>query len=1144
MLSTQYRLATKRTGECPICLQVDKGCKIDLLSRDQLILCRKVELGHRQDGFISLKETANGVWRIFKVGYDSKAAWTEEQVEARRVQRERAQLDREYAAEQERKRMVVSSVRNAETLEYMRNHPLAPEHRQQLIDKGHTEESIAFGEAFSGWAGFAFPVIDLHGNRMLGQQRTPEGHKWIFRNQNKRHETGQQALSIFGNRTNPERVVLVDSISSKVSKTAYEHPEWLVAGASGGTFSISSKEVAELVHAYPNTPFSWLPDGGCLTNNNVMRQIESTYEMFLRLNRVLDIGWWGLQIEKGGTDIDEIDPNTPIEWISYQKLVSFSKVIIKAERGIYVGRGAKADRGSLENSFNKLIEAVKPVECGVKEYSNSRELKAILEQAIRDDVQYVHDKSECGSGKSHGLGGMENPSEIKQLIYVNNNHRKPTTQSIEESMADVPSRHDGLYVNPDRKTPLGNDWLQTTQPDGAEWERTRSNCHLAEEQRKWAATGYGNDDEKNPICHSCEHKSSCALSSGDGYGYIHQKGGALSNARVAIAPAAMPPHDKHDYSKTVIVLDDQPITIYKELSVTYTQIRQTIGEIAMTEGGSDLLEELELITVPIQRALETPEFHGYRHSAIFGDLELPNAESLLNRVMAIIRPNPLNLVHKGNEGKANKLAQYGFKSPSKPRLEDVVQNWLGQILEIFAGKVDGAVSIRGNTLTVKHKNTEHADIMKKCKLNLIMDATTSTEDLAKAAGVDVNKFLVISQPRATFENETMHMVVGMGSPTKQRADSMNGRIAALEKSVAALCGSCKTIDHVKGIDRFLWHRDSVGSNIFKDDHAILLIGKPVPNMGAVADEYYFLTGIRVDATDKDPEYQAFLHRKVAGACIQAVSRLRAQHRPDKELHIYIVSDREDYPIAEVMSAHSGAKLVVESIEDICIEAAGAVDRAKIAIARAIEANPKITMVQLANETGKAVSTIKGYFRDYGLGYKKGMTLLYKSLIAKSSLLDSDYANWKNLLSQEYVDTHIVLLDAYIPEESKAVEVASRVESLTQQQLSALFAAIGTEATSHTIELLVLNLYLQVPEMKLSKNGDSIEEIVEGLRSIAQRADMDGLELLRAAHADDKEALQYAASVVKKECEGEFEILKDLTIMANKVNALRLAREAV
>lgn len=1054
-------------------------------------------------------------------------------IEERQAAWEQKKLELARKNEEDRQKLTPSVKRHEEILKKIATNPLSVKDKQELIDSRNvtTEflEKYNFYRTYKGWT---MPAVSYDGMMIDGQHKVDGVYKWIAAGQTKRQETGQNPLTVHGNRINPTRIVLAEGLAFKPAIAAENHPDWLVVGASGGQFTSSSQELAYIVRKHPGIPVSWAADGGSTKDRGVMSRIGSTHSFLQSIGHEMSIGWWE-QYEKGGTDIDEISPGTTIEFITLKQLQAIAGIVANVDTCAWIGQSVSSKRQTLEHNYlNK--QATKPGRRVDIIYRTAKEMKAVIEEGMRQEKKVVHDISPCGSGKSHAFGGMENPEGIKQVIYVNNGHRTPTTKSVEESTADIPSRHDGLFINPNRKTPMGNPWAQRTQPDGVNWEKTQSNCHLAKEQQKWAEAGYANNDEKNVICHGCEHKSSCALSSGDGYGYLYQRLGASNNARITTAPAALPRSDKHDYSKTMGVWDDQQVSIHKELSTTIDQIDRTIRQIYSTD--SDLLEELELVIVPITRAFETQEIHGCHHEDIFGDLELPNAESLLSRVMAILRPNPLSLIHKGND-KEDKLAKFGFKSmTAKPLLDDLIHNWLGWILEIFAGKVSGTVSISGKKLTVKHKNTEQADVVKKCKISMIMDATSSTEDVAKRLGIDVSEILIISQPTATFENYKIHMVVGMSSYGKQRVASANDRIDVLASALAGIHGSCSVIDHIKSIEhRALWHRDSTGSNAFEHDTAILAIGMPTPNLGAIADEYYLITGIRVKPTDKDPEYQAFLKRKVASACIQALGRLRAQHRPDKELHFYVACDREDYPIAEVMAAYPGAELVVQSVEDICLDAAKPIVRTKAAIARLIAADPTISMPEISKAMGTAVTTIKGYFRNYGMGFKKGRCLLYRAFIGNTSLLNSDYSNWDLLLSQEYIDAHISLLDSPIEEESKAVEVASHIEPLTTPQIGALFYAIGHKATAHTIELLILNLYLQVPGMKLSETSDSIEDLLEGFQHITQVGDIAGLNDLRDKFHDDKESMHLAASMLSDPAQA---MLRELVVMGNRVKELR------
>jgi DNA-directed RNA polymerase subunit M/transcription elongation factor TFIIS len=1064
-----------------------------------------------------------------------KAKWPKQKEEERKAAHEQRTRELEAKAETERLKLLPSSKRHEQVLSAIASSQLKDKDRKDLTENRKlTPEIIEKYRFYSTWGGWTAPAVSYSGMLIESQHKLSGAYKWIAYGNTKRHETGQNPLTFHGSRTNPTQIILVEGLVIKPILTAERYPDSLVIGASGGQFTASSQELLRAIKRHPDAPVVWMADGGSVKDTGVMRRIKATHALLKFIGREMMIGWWG-QIDKGGTDIDEIDPSTKIHLIALQKLETIQEAVFKVDVGLWTGQSVARKRRSLEKNY--LGGDASSIQDVDRVYRNPQGLKQIIEEAIKDGVILL-DRSGTGSGKSSVLGAMENPEGINQFLYVNDGHRNPTTPEIEISMADNPSRHNGLFINPGRKTPLGNPWVQTSQPDGENWERTQSNCHLAEEQRVWASKGYANNGEKNVICQGCEHLTTCATSRGEGWGYMWERGVVAQNARVAISPLALAPVSQHNYGKTGLVYDDQPIAMFTQLTASLEDVRNMAGKIARAD--RDLYEELEEFFDLLENRFETPSYFGHTHLSIFEGFELPNAESILNRVMQVIQPNALGLIHKGNDS-PDRLAKYGFKSIEvKPRLGDLITNWLGWSLEILAGKVEGVISIAGNTLTVKHKDNKQVEIISEAAVALIMSATLDPNDLAKQLKVDVSKIRTISQPRHTFENLNFVLIDGMSSFGKQRVDSANERINNLCKALIIKHGSCIVLDHLKSDStRALWYRDSTGSNRFKEYNSILSIGVPTPNLAAIADEFFFLTGNRVDPLSKDPEYQAYVKRKVAAECIQAAGRLRAQHRKGEQLFFYIASDKESYPIVQLMAAYPGVSLVIEDVLNISPEAAKPIERTKATIAKLIQDNPKITMVELAKQTGKPVTTIKDYFRDYGLGYKKGRLFLYRAFIGKASLLESDYSNWETLLSQEYVDEHLSLLNAKIDDNSKAIEIATRFGALNNPEVRALFAAIGHEATNHTIDLLTLNLYLQVDEMKLSETGDSIEDLVEGLDYIVKYADVIGLEALRDKFSDDKESMQLAASKLP---DAARRMLAEMVIMGNKAREYRVARD--
>jgi hypothetical protein len=154
--------------------------------------------------------------------------------ETARAERE-AELARK--AEQERLALLPANRKHVEVLDIIKRNPMRPESINELIEKrGFTEALIRKYEGYNTWASWSFPAVSYDGMLIQSQHKSGGSYKWIAYGQTKRHETGQNPITVHGNRINPTQIILVEGLMVKPILTAERFPECLILGASGGQF--------------------------------------------------------------------------------------------------------------------------------------------------------------------------------------------------------------------------------------------------------------------------------------------------------------------------------------------------------------------------------------------------------------------------------------------------------------------------------------------------------------------------------------------------------------------------------------------------------------------------------------------------------------------------------------------------------------------------------------------------------------------------------------------------------------------------------------------------------------------------------------------------------------------------------------------
>jgi hypothetical protein len=924
--------------------------------------------------------------------------------------------------------------------------------------RGITMSEIRSIGIFATNRGYAVPIYNLDGFIVGAQIKCHDGHyEWIEKGLNQVSGTGQLPLAIWGNRLNPARIVLVEGTGLKPYLASKRLAECLVIGASGGRHTTSYLELGQILGSYPDAKIVLMPDGGAINNLGVMNGYGATQKFVKETGRELLVGWWG-QTTKDGLDIDEIGQNTQIEVIHWDRFEEYHRKSKQVEASIY--RVKKASVKASKYGAISLGNCNRDVDI---EYNCVADLDSIYSGAVASpNIRAVLDASITGSGKSTLSGQVRNVVGIKTHMYVHTQHRNPTTPEVEIGYSDVPSRHDGLYINPLKVTPMGKPWLQTSQADGQEWERTDSNCHLAAEQQAWRETGHNDGGDKNPICNLCPHNSICHIKSGEGYGYKHERNSALMQSRVRISPMSLPDPSRHDYSATMTIWDDQELTHIRQITAKESDVDKVIAQLMVD---IPLILDLEPILTSIKVKLSQASYYGHDWNAIVGNIKIDDLEAKMHRAAEILSPD-LSSLRLSEDFSPSPLEKLGFKVEQKPEtlLSDIAVNWFISLLEIMTGKVIGTMRIMGDKLIIKQKDSYHTTIASKVALTVVLNATKTRSDLAIELGIKPEQILVISQPVPSFSNLTIKMIDGVGNPTKNRAKSMDDRITAATAAIERKHGSCAVIDKIKDFQgRGLWFRDSVGTNIFKEHKALLMIGAPTPNLGHLADLYTCLTGEVTESSSKKPDFLTYVKRQVAGHVIQGIGRLRAQHRPEADLHCYIACDREDFPISEMMNAYPGAKFQAVAIEDICVTAASSRTQLRIKLAQLILDNPNITRVEAATRLCISKATLTDMFKEFGRGFREGSTLLYKALYSKVDLANSSFGNWAKHLDEAVVEYLTALVDDITVDlEYKRGEVADAIRCLNSFQITALFEAIGWERTEFIIELLQYELFQQIP----------------------------------------------------------------------------------
>jgi len=253
---------------------------------------------------------------------------------------ERKQAER-AAAEQHRKNSLKpSDERHIEWLDITSKLHLTDLHRQVMLDRGWTPESIDRSNARSTTSrggGRVIPVLDYLGRMVGGQVITASIKPWYGSfGTNQLRETGEIPLTVVYPKS-PKQEFVTDretGIVTLVGYVAYTESTgdkpWLCADMRGmvtiGSSSIGSQpnDLKRSI-AGIKSKFGWdtiehvlMADGGSVINANVMSSYRALNAQIEAHGDELLVGWWG-QYEKSIGDIDEIPADKKINYITFKQ---------------------------------------------------------------------------------------------------------------------------------------------------------------------------------------------------------------------------------------------------------------------------------------------------------------------------------------------------------------------------------------------------------------------------------------------------------------------------------------------------------------------------------------------------------------------------------------------------------------------------------------------------------------------------------------------------------------------------------------------------------------------------------------------------------------------------------------------------------
>jgi hypothetical protein len=708
-------------------------------------------------------------------------------------------------------------------------------------------------------------------------------------------QNGELPLAFHGDlQVDCQRVVLVEGTGVK-PYIAAKLRGCVAIGASGGQF-VASKETLQsyfdAIRAKPElTRLEYAIDAGDIANSSVMCRHEKNLDFLAELDFTVDVLWWG-QFAKTDDDIDELSSEAAIQLLTVDQFFQIANYQPKPKFSPFQWLKDKLFPKKTAKGFTNKSQAQRSPQSVLPqfEYESGTRLESWRDSLLTQ--KHVLDASATGTGKSYDAGRLrpEMFDGVERIIYISNDSRNVTTSTLQD-WAILPARHNGLVAKSGklRRAKSGEDL------------HTHANC-----SRTGAISALRDKaiSDTKIICETCPLLNACRASSGDGFGFRHQRAIAFNSKILRSHPASLPSPNEFDYSKTLLIWEEvsESLTTMRQVLVGREDVDRAIAVISR----SGLVHKQQIIDVLNKlhgllgdKSYHGLDFHGIKSAIpeiidtnLLADLLKPDL-SILDTVDGIADSEFENV--KGRDkrelARVNSLLKQMTTLNSyeiEKRIDrEVLKQWLVEFLDILSGAIShGDLHIQYEKLMISLLDERLRDIAHRSMANLYLDATIDVRDLEMRLNAPVHTIKQLDE----LVMPKIYQVHNLGRLGMQRREEKTAKVQAIIAHLTELDPSTRVIDFKKfaiSEAHGFWFRDSRGSNDFKNAKTFVIVGTPCANIAMLRADYVAMTGLH--PIDKDPAFAAFVDRHILATIQQCFGR-KAGDRFNEGDKIYFLSD--------------------------------------------------------------------------------------------------------------------------------------------------------------------------------------------------------------------------------------------------------------
>ncbi|MGL5076359.1 MAG: hypothetical protein ACRDBG_11090 [Waterburya sp.] len=763
-------------------------------------------------------------------------------------------------------------------------------------------------------------------------------------------------------------------------------------GAAGGHFNSSQKQLRAIIEAHPDAQVILFPDSGSVANVSVRANLHTLINSVLGIVPKLGVAYHG---ELDCDEVTDISVYKTTDYKSFLRLYPIKTDIIPLEEELAGSvRYTNKPDTSLQDTLAQIISA-----------------------ARQQGFKHILLNAPAGVGKTHVVANYINHNKSSDIIYYARSQQAPD--------------HALLRLLP--RTPRRNTELRDAEFTGT--IMTENNCHEAD---KFQAA-YSQGVDPSEICLTCPFVSKCAKESGEGYGFKKQFQSALKQTKLLTTVQGFQLKHFEKRKEEVIAFYEEAGTLpwFLDKTITAHNIATQLEILSQASGSQtrDIRTFIILLSdwfTNVLPKLAEGKQYGLDVKAVYdslGDLVGFDTTELMTHVEA--RLSAMNTIglQKDNISKNVLLA-----------------SWLPEFCAFINGDFSSVFTYSNGCLQMKSVNTNMLACIDRQNINVYMDATLDKKYLAAQLGIPSDEILELRVKDEDYSNVKFTQIHMNGNNLTEDGSAM---IQELVRNLQGFSPD-KTFGIIDSVARRnliqTWDKtptlghmsDARGANAFQAKDALIVVGDPRKNIGAVLAQYCLMTKQIVSLQDSG--FRAFLEATNLAEIKQEIGRLRNERRLHQDLEFILISNKAlSYP---------GITFDVKQPESFGLE----IKRRGDLLWEAVRAKLTDFYNQGIKPTQRAVAAAVNCTEQTIRNLCKRMAVTWGSLVKNlSSLvvaaLEEDEVKVKEIVAQEY------------PELNTLIKTEEDI-----QEAVAKFVACIPKQVYLVLERFILDKYGEVPDL--------------------------------------------------------------------------------